>query len=67
LAAALWFVYFARLRGRTTSLVCAIFFTLIPIPFVLHSVFAGGPVVEFAIAWVFAALIWLGYFRQHPC
>ncbi len=67
LAAVLWFLYFARLRWRTASLVCAIFFTLIPIPFVLHSVFAGGPVVEFAIVWIFAAFIWLGYFRQRSC
>jgi len=66
LAAILWFLYFARLRWRTASLVCAIFFTLIPIPFVLHSVFAGGPVVGFAIVWIFAAFIWLGYFRQRP-
>jgi hypothetical protein len=67
LAAVLWFLYFARLRWRTASFVCAIFFTLIPIPFVLHSAFAGGPVVEFAIVWVFAAFIWLGYFRRRPC
>jgi hypothetical protein len=70
LAAVLWFLYFARLRWRTASLVCAIFFTLIPIPFVLHSVFARGPVVEvvwFAIVWIWAAFIWLGYFRQRPC
>jgi hypothetical protein len=67
LAAALWFLYFARLRMRTAALVCAIFFTLIPIPFVLHSVFAGGPVVEFAIVWIIAAFIWLGYFRQRSC
>jgi hypothetical protein len=67
LAAVLWFLYFARMRWRTASLVCAIFFTLIPIPFVLHSAFAGGPVVEFAIVWIFAAFIWLGYFRQRPC
>jgi hypothetical protein len=66
LAAVLWFLYFARMRWRTASLVCAIFFTLIPIPFVLHSAFSGGPVVEFAIVWVFAAFIWLGYFRQRP-
>jgi hypothetical protein len=66
-AAVLWFLYFARLRRRTASLVCAIFFTLIPIPFVLHSAFAGGPVVEFAIVWIIAAFIWLGYFRQRSC
>ena len=67
LAAVLWFLYFARLRRRTASLVCAIFLTLIPIPFVLHSVIAGRPVVEFAIVWIFAAFIWLAYFRQRPC
>ena len=67
LAAALWFLYFARLRWRTATLLGAIFFTLIPIPFVLHSALAGGPVIEFAIVWIWAAFIWLGYFRQHPC
>jgi len=65
LAAVLWFLYFARLR-RTAKLVCAILFTLIPIPFVLHSVLAGGPVLEFAIVWIWAAFVWLGYFRQRP-
>jgi hypothetical protein len=49
---------------RSASLVGAIFFTLIPIPFVLHSVLAGGRVLEFAIVWIWAALIWVGYFRQ---
>jgi hypothetical protein len=67
LAAVLWFLYFRRLPLRTASLVCAIFFTLIPIPFVWHSVSAGGPVAEFAILWVFAAWIWYGYFRPRPC
>jgi len=52
LAAVLWFLYFARLRWRTATLVGAIFFTLIPIPFVLHSVLAGGRVLEFAIVWI---------------
>jgi len=66
LAAVLWFHYFARLRRRTASLLYAIFFTLIPIPFVLHSVFGGGPVAEFAIFWIVAAWIWLGYFKQRP-
>jgi len=66
LAAVLWFLYFARLRRRTASLVCAIFFTLIPIPFVWHFVFAGWPVAEFAMVWVIAAFLWLGYFRQRP-
>jgi hypothetical protein len=63
LAAVLWFLYFARLRWRTATLVGAIFFTLIPIPFVLHSVLAGGRVLEFAIVWIWAALILVGYFR----
>ena len=67
LAAVLWFLYFARLRWRTAHLVCAIFFTLVPIPFVLHSVGTGGPVVVFAIVWIIAACIWFGYFRQRPC
>lgn len=66
LAGVLWFVYFARVRWRTASLAIAIAFTVIPIPFVLHSVFAGGRVAEFAIIWIFAAFIWLGHFRQHP-
>ena len=67
LAAVLWFLYFARLRWRTATLVGAIFLTLIPIPVVLHSLLADGPVVEFAIVWLIAASIWLGYFRQRPC
>src|SRR5262249_13648166 len=33
LAVPFWFLYFARLRRRTVSLVVAISFTLIPIPF----------------------------------
>jgi hypothetical protein len=67
LAAVLWFVYFSRLRWRTVTLVCAISFTLIPIPFVLHSVFTGGRVLELAIWWIAAAFIWLGYFRRRSC
>jgi hypothetical protein len=67
LAAVLWFLYFARLRWRTAKLVCAILFTLIPIPFVLHSVLTGGQVLEFTIVWIWAAFIWLGYFRQRSC
>lgn len=66
LAAVLWFVYCARRRRRTASLVCAIFFTLIPIPFVLHLAFADGPVAEFRIFWIIAAFVWLGYFRLGP-
>ena len=67
LAAVLWFLYFVRMPLRTASLVCAIFFTLIPIPFVAHSVSAGGPVLEFAIVWIIAAWIWFGYFKPRAC
>lgn len=67
LAVGLWFLYFARLPWRTKGLVFVIYFTLIPIPFVLHSVFAGGRVVEFAIIWIFAAWMWFGIFRSRPC
>ena len=67
LAAVLWFVYFARLSRRKLALACAISYTLIPIPFVLHSVSAGGPVAEFAIWWIVAAFVWLGYFKQRSC
>ena len=59
------------LRWRTASLVCAIFLTLIPIPFVLHSVFAGGPMVArncfdscgIHLVRVFQAAPLLGLFR----
>ena len=68
LAAFFWYLYFARLGRRVTSLLAAISFTLIPIPFVLHSVFAGQPVGEFPfIVWMCAAVVWIGYFRQRPC
>jgi hypothetical protein len=64
LALLFWFIYFARLRRRAVALVVAISLTLIPIPFVLHSVFAGGSVEGFAIQWIFATIAWIGYFRQ---
>lgn len=68
LAVLFWFLYFARLHRRTGHLVAAIAFTLIPIPFVLHSVFAGEPVREFAfIVWTIAAVVWIGYFGQRSC
>jgi hypothetical protein len=67
LAAVLWFLYFTRLPLRTASLVCATFFTLIPIPFVAHSVSVGGPVAEYTIFWIVAAWLWFGYFRPRPC
>lgn len=68
-AALLWFLYlyFDRLGRRAASLVAAISLTLLPIPFVLHSVFAGAPLAEFVICWIVAAWVWLGYFRQRPC
>jgi hypothetical protein len=65
LAALFWFLYFARLRRRAASLVGAISLTLIPIPFVLHSLFSGEPVGEVAIiGWICAVVVWIGYFRQ---
>jgi hypothetical protein len=67
LAAVLWFLYFARLRRRTFLLVGAVSFTLIPIPFALHSVSVGWPEAQYATIWIVAAFIWLGYFRQRPC
>jgi hypothetical protein len=63
LAAVLWFLYLAQLRLRLAALVCAIGLTLIPIPFVLHSAFARGPVWQFAIYWIVAGFVWLGYFK----
>jgi hypothetical protein len=68
-AALLWFLYsyFERLGRRAASLVAAIYLTLLPIPFVLHSMSAGGSVVGFAILWIVAAWIWFGYFRQRAC
>jgi hypothetical protein len=65
-AAALWFLYFARLPWRTALLVAAIGFTLLPIPFVLHSVLVRRPVLEFAVAWIIAAFLWFAYFRRRP-
>ena len=67
LAVPFWFLYFARLPRRTVSLVVAISFTLIPIPFVLRSVFAGEPMVWFATYWVWAAVAWIGYFWLRRC
>jgi hypothetical protein len=65
LAAFFWYVYFARLGRHATSLLAAISFTLIPIPFVLHSVFAGERVGELPfIIWMCAAIVCIGYFKQ---
>src|SRR5262249_40560740 len=64
LAVVCWFLYFARLRRRTVSLLIAISFTLIPVPFALHSVLAGEPAVESAMIWVCGTVAWIAYFRQ---
>ena len=65
LAVFFWYIYFARLGRRASSLAAAICFTLIPIPFVLHSVFAGEPVEEpVLIVWMCAVVVWFGYSRQ---
>ena len=67
LAVVFWFLYFARLRRRTVSLLLAISLTLIPVPFALHSVFAGEPVVQSAMIWVCGTVAWIGYFRKRNC
>ena len=72
LAAALWFLYFARLPRRTNTLMGAIFLTLIPAPFVLHYILTSARSTsgEFAgsiCIWVAAAFVWFSYFRQRPC
>ena len=69
MGALFWFLYFARLRRRTASLVAAISLTLIPIPFALHFANAPGPTTAGIFAggiciWIAAALIWISYFRQ---
>ena len=68
MGALFWFLYFARLRRRTASLVAAISLTLIPIPFALHFANAPGPTTAGIFAggiciWIAAALIWISYFR----
>ena len=67
MAAVFWFLYFAQPRRRAVSLVIAIAYTLIPIPFALHFASAPGGMGTFAEAvcfWIGAAFIWIGYFRQ---
>lgn len=67
MAAVFWFLYFARARRRTASLVTAISFTLIPIPFALHFANASEPNGTFAEAiciWIAAAFVWISCFRQ---
>ena len=65
LAAVFWFLYFARLPQRRVALVVAISLTLIPVPFVLHSLSAGEPAVWFAMFWVCASVAWIGYFTRY--
>jgi hypothetical protein len=68
LSVLVWFLYFARLRRRTASLVAGVSLMLIPVPFVLHSVFAGEPTEEFTVVWVCLAVLWIvGYFRRRSC
>jgi len=68
-AASMLIQYFARLRRRTAQMVLAILFTVLPLPWVLHAVFAGGPhiwsnVAKPAVMWLFAAWLWVTLFRQ---
>lgn len=56
--------YFARLRRRTAQMMLAILLMVLPLPFMLHAVFVGGPhvasnVAEPAVLWLFAAWIWV--------
>jgi len=72
LAAGLWFVYFAHLPRRTTALVFALLFTLIPIPFVFQFMFGNSPglrgnFAEAVCFWIVAVFMWVGYFRQRHC
>ncbi|HKW89576.1 MAG TPA: hypothetical protein VJN21_12560 [Candidatus Acidoferrales bacterium] len=67
MAAPVWLRYFARLRLRTLALLFAIFLTLIPFPFLLYPMLAGGPRVfsttaEPMIVWCIAAVVWVRYF-----
>lgn len=64
LAAVMLIEYFARLRRRTAQTVLAILLTALPLPFVFHAIFAGGPhiaskVAGPAVLWLFAAWIWV--------
>ncbi len=68
-AAVLLIQYFARLRRRTAQTAFAILFTVLPLPWVLHAVFAGGPhigsnVAKPAVMWFFAGWLWVRRFRQ---
>ncbi|HEY2093633.1 MAG TPA: hypothetical protein VGJ81_17300 [Thermoanaerobaculia bacterium] len=65
LAAFSWFLYFARPRQRVAALIAVIYFSLIPVPFVWHSVVVGEPVgvVPF-IVWMCAAVVLIGNFGR---
>jgi hypothetical protein len=65
LAAFAWFLYVARPRQRVASLIAVIYFALIPVPFVWHSVVVGAPIgaVPF-IVWTCAAVVWIGNFTR---
>ncbi len=61
--------YFTRARRRTALTMFAILLTVLPLPFVLYAVFAGGPhvasnVVQPAVMWALAAWIWVMRSRQ---
>ena len=63
-AAVMLIQYFARLRRQTAQTVLAILLTVLPLPWVLHAVFAGGPhiwsnVADPAVLWLFAAWVWV--------
>lgn len=67
IAAILWVVYLMRLRRRVGRLIAAIYLTVFPFIFTLHSIFPDLPGLhkELGIvvgAWVGAALAWTGYF-----
>lgn len=64
-----WVFYLARPSRRTTSLVGAIFFTLLPLHYGLHLIFPSAPGLgnnlgEVGIIWLAAAVCWVGYFRR---
>ncbi|MGC1936578.1 MAG: hypothetical protein WA681_16310 [Candidatus Acidiferrales bacterium] len=59
----------ARLRRRTALMVFGIFLTVLPLPFMLYAVIAGGPrmagnVAQPAVLWFFAAWVWVTRYRQ---
>ncbi|MFZ0335978.1 MAG: hypothetical protein WAN10_17525 [Candidatus Acidiferrales bacterium] len=59
----------ARLRQRTFQAALAILLMVLPLPFMLHAVIAGGPhvagkVAQLAVLWSFAAWVWVMRYRQ---